>query len=381
VRRRFDSDSTVFSAESRWNAALRYRLDRVPLWLYPGRRPFAMWSVNWLPKTLPLTFGAWQPDIVHLHWIGDGFVPVRWLESIAKPLVWTMHDMWPFTGGCHYSRDCERHQAGCGACPQLDSRRLHDLSSNSAARKASAWKTPGRTAVSPSFWLADVARRSAALRKARVEVIPNGLDGSLFKPGNPVEARRQLGLPEDEHVLLTGAVAAVKDERKGFALLTEAIRACADAGGAKKWRLLVFGADKGPGKESMGIPVSYCGTVDSESELPRIYQAADVYTLPSLQDNLPNTVVEAMACGTPVVGFRSSGLATMIRDGATGRLAEPFSTDSLAAALRDALAGSVRKDWSKACREEFERVYAWPRPAEQYVALYNEMLKDGESGT
>jgi glycosyltransferase involved in cell wall biosynthesis len=213
------------------------------------------------------------------------------------------------------------------------------------------------------------------MRDVRIEVIPNGLDRDLFKPGDRTEARRQLGLPQDERIVLTGAVAAVKDERKGFSLLTEAIQSCANTGAAEKWRLLVFGADTGPGRESLGIPVSYCGTVDSEHELPRIYQAADAYALPSLQDNLPNTVVEAMACGTPVVGFRSSGLATMIRDGRTGRLAEPFSTSSLAAALRDVLESPVRENWSNACRQEFERVYAWPGPAERYVALYEEMLR------
>jgi glycosyltransferase involved in cell wall biosynthesis len=169
-------------------------------------------------------------------------------------------------------------------------------------------------------------------------------------------------------------VGAVKDGRKGFSFLTEALRTCHAHASAAKWRLLVFGADHGPGEETIGIPVTYCGTVHAEQRLPGIYQAADIYTLPSLQDNLPNTVVEALACGKPVVGFRTAGLATMIRDGDTGWLADPFSTDSLAAALRKALDGTARRQWNTACREEFERLYAWPRPAEEYIRLYKEML-------
>jgi glycosyltransferase involved in cell wall biosynthesis len=177
-------------------------------------------------------------------------------------------------------------------------------------------------------------------------------------------------------VLIAGAVGAVKDQRKGFDLLIQAVKACVASGWAEKWRLLVFGAETGPGREVVGVPVTYCGNVKDERDLPPIYQSADVYTLPSLQDNLPNTVVEAFACGTPVVAFRTGGLANMITDGRTGRLAEPFSTQSLAGALRDALSASVEDTWRKACRDEFERVYAWPVPAEKYLKLYQEMMKE-----
>ena len=376
VNKRHVNEEGVFLEGTRWTGALRYRLDRLPLWLYPRRNFFASWSVNWINVPRSFNFDGWEPDILHPHWIGDGFLSLKRLSDSAKPVVWTLHDMWAFTGGCHYSRDCDRFMKGCGACPQLGSQNLHDLSARSASRKAQTWNRISGAVVSPSRWLADAAQHSAVFSRARVEVIPNGLDRDLFKPGNRSEARRHFGLREDERVILAGAVGAVRDRRKGFDLLTQALKACVASGGTEKWRLLVFGAETGPGAETVGVPVTYCGTVSDEKLLPRIYQAADVYTLPSLQDNLPNTVVEAFACGTPVVAFRTGGLANMIADGVTGRLAEPFSTQSLAAALRDAVSGPAQDKQRKACREEFERVYAWPGPAEKYLKLYKEMMKE-----
>jgi len=376
VNKRHGNDDDVVLTGNRWTGALRYRVDRLPLFRYPQRNFFASWSVNWVNVPRSLGFDGWEPDILHPHWIGDGFLSLSRLVHSAKPVVWTLHDMWAFTGGCHYARDCERFTKGCGACPQLGSGRLDDLSSRSAAQKAKDWSRICGAVVSPSPWLAETARRSVVFSSARVEVIPNGLDSNLFKPGDRSEARRQFGLKDDERVLLAGAVGAVKDQRKGFDLLTQAVKACAASGGVEKWRLLVFGAETGPGPDVVGVPVTYCGNVKDERELPRIYQAADVYTLPSLQDNLPNTVVEAFACGTPVVAFRTGGLANMIADGRTGRLAEAFSTQSLAAALRDALSAPMRDAARKACREEFERVYAWPGPAERYLKLYEEMVRE-----
>jgi len=375
VRRKFGSDDSVMQARSRLHAAWRFRLDRLPLYLYPQKNVFAWWSINWLRGAPGLRLNNWDPDLIHAHWIGDGYVPLGWLARTQKPIVWTMHDMWPFTGGCHYTRDCERYQTGCGACPQLGSSKPRDMSSSSVARKTAAWSTVRGTVVAPSQWLGDSARRSAILRNARIEVIPYGLDGNIFKPGSRSDARRQLGLPEGDRIVLVGAMGAVSDERKGFGVLVDALRKCWSAGGTEKWRLLVFGADAGPGLETLGLPVSYCGTVKAEADLARIYQAADVFALPSIQDNLPNTALEALGCGKPIVAFRASGLTGIVRDGRTGWLATPFSADSLATAVRSAIEATYGEEWSQACRAEFERTYAWPGPAKSYMNLYEEMLK------
>ena len=373
VRKSAGNHEGVYTAsprQSKW----RTRIDRLPLLRYPNKKIFAWWSVNWLNSGPHAGWADWTPDLVHAHWIGDGYLPIEWLASTGKPFVWTMHDMWPFTGGCHYTRDCNRFHETCGSCPQLGSHDAHDLSYRSAARKAKAWGAAKGVFVSPSVWLAETAKESTVLRNARIEVIPNGIDGDLFKPGDRAEARKRLSLPQDEHIVLTGAVGAVSDERKGFHLLAEALRICQSKGQAGNWRLAVFGADAGPDESAIGIPVTYLGSVRSESDLPTTYRAADLFALPSLQDNLPNTVVEAMACGKPVVGFRASGLTTMIVDGKTGRLADPFFPESLAAALCDAVKLSSSVQSTNECRQEFERTYAWPGPAQQYAALYSEIL-------
>ena len=220
--------------------------------------------------------------------------------------------------------------------------------------------------MSPSVWLADVARQSTVFRGTPVQVIPNGLDGALFSPGDRDEARRQLDLPSSERVLLAGAVGTVRDERKGFALLVDALRKCATSNVTRGWRLLVFGGT-GPGQESLGIPVSYLGNISDERRLPAFYRAADLYALPSLQDNLPNTVVESLACGTPVVGFRTSGIATIV-DGRTGRLAEPFSSESLASAITDGMSFSENRDWRAQSRRQFRAAVRVAGPCPELFA-------------
>jgi glycosyltransferase involved in cell wall biosynthesis len=373
VRKSSGNHEGVYTAspgQSRW----RTRIDRLPLLRYRNRNIFAWWSVNWLNSGPRPGVADWTPDLIHAHWIGDGYLPIEWLASTGKPFVWTMHDMWPFTGGCHYAGECDRFHQGCGACPQLGSRNPQDLSSRFATRKAKAWGTTNGVFVSPSPWLAKTAKESLILRNARVEVIPNGIDGKLFSPGDQADARKQLSLPQDEQIVLTGAVGAVRDERKGFQLLTAALRICHARGQGRNWRLVVFGADTGPGESAVGIPVTYLGSVRNEKDLPAAYRAADLFALPSLQDNLPNTAIEAMACGKPVAGFRASGLATMIDDGKNGRLAEPFSPESLASALSDMLKRPSPVPWARNCRQEFEHTYAWPGPAERYARLYAEVL-------
>jgi len=374
VRKSDDRHAGSYTAspeQSRW----RTRIDQIPLWRYPNRKIFAWWSVNWLNGGPRPGFDDWTPDIVHAHWIGDGYLPIEWLTSTGRPFVWTMHDMWPFTGGCHYSGDCRQFTAGCGSCPQLGSNNPRDLSRRSSERKAKAWGTATGVFVSPSRWLAETAEESFILRNARIEVIPNGIDGDLFKPDDRAAARQQLAIPKDDRIVLTGAVGAVRDERKGFQLLTQALRICKQRGQTANWRLVVFGADSGPDEAEVGLPVTYLGSVHRENDLPVAYRAADVFALPSLQDNLPNTVVEALACGTPVVGFRASGLATMITDGKTGKLAQPFSPESLASALEEVIKTSSPAHWNRECRHEVEREYAWPGPAQRYARLYYELVE------
>ncbi len=202
---------------------LKLFLGLLPVRMYPNR-PENNFSPALLPDHLVAEIKAIDPDIIHLHWLGAGFLRVETLRRLGKPLIWTLHDSWAFTGGCHVPYACKRYQQSCGACPVLGSSREGDLSRWTWNRKERAWRDLNLTVVTPSRWLADCARSSSLFRDLRVEVIPNGLDTGMFKPGDKEQARKLLGLPKDKKIILFGAVRGTTDPNKGFHLLTKALQ-------------------------------------------------------------------------------------------------------------------------------------------------------------
>ena len=203
-------------------ARIAPRADQLPARRYRHRAP-GLFSTAWLPDLLASRLLAQRPDVVHLHWINYGFVRIETLARIGRPLLWTLHDMWPFTGGCHYAGACGRYQAGCGDCPQLDSASAVDLSSRTMRRKRLAWSGRDLTVIAPSRWLAGLAGRSALFAASRVEVIPNCLDTVRFCPGSKAAARAALGLPQDRRLVLFVALDADAEPRKGFDQLEAAL--------------------------------------------------------------------------------------------------------------------------------------------------------------
>lgn len=275
-------------------------------------------------------------DVIHLHWVAGlfdyrGFLPVA---ARRAPIVWTLHDMNPFTGGCHYDRECGRFGEMCGRCPQLGSHDANDLSRSVWKRKHRALAdlpAGSLSVVTPSRWLANEARRSTLLGDIPVSVIPSGLDVEAFAPREKICARTMLGIPADAKVVLFVAQ-WVGEPRKGFALLAEAIAAM---GGVENLFLLSLG--KSSGAPPLAIPHRHLGAVESEQLLSLVYSAADLFVLPSLQDNLPNTLLESLACGTPVVAFRSGGIPEVLHDRVTGRLAATGDAVSLRQAIIEML--------------------------------------------
>lgn len=303
------ADPAIVSGVSRFEkliALLRPLADMLPMQMYRRRDRRKPFSTAYLPVAQRVRQAVGQADVLHLHWIVHGFVNIAFLRQARVPVVWTLHDSWAFTGGCHLPADCRRYQASCGSCPQLNSNNEVDLTRLNWQRKLKAWQDVDMVIVTPSNWLAECARSSSLFAGRRVEVIPNGIDTDDFKPQDRGVCRRILNLPEDKNLILFGAMGATSDENKGFNLLRQAIAALPQRVSDKECLLVVFGAQK-LDLPDLQVEVRFMGTLADDISLAVLYAAADVMVVPSRQENLPNTLMEAMACGTPAVAFRTGG--------------------------------------------------------------------------
>jgi glycosyltransferase involved in cell wall biosynthesis len=355
-------------------SVLRMKLDQLPLARY-RRTAESFWTVGWVPWHTDRLMRDFAPDIVHLHWVGAGFVPIQALKQFGCPVVWTMRDMWSFTGGCHYTAGCRRYEEACGACPQLRSDDEGDLSRAVWKRKRKHWQGVDLWLVAISDWLADCTRSSSLLSSFPVEVIPNGLDLSRFQPADKETARLAWNFPLDREILVYGAMHATQDPRKGYRELVEAIDRLKAAGRADKLMLAVFGAPKGTELPSLGIEGRNVGYLDDDRQLSLLYAAADVAVVPSIQEAFGKTVIEAMACGTPVVAFDSGGPKNIIDHRHDGYLADSYSTDDLAAGITWCL-GQVKAgvDLGRRARAKVKAKFDIDVVAASYERLYRRIL-------
>ncbi|MDE2228388.1 MAG: glycosyltransferase family 4 protein [Alphaproteobacteria bacterium] len=373
------ADTTILplpNSLARFWAVARMKLDLLPLRRNGGHGPMAsFWTVGWVPSRMGSLARRFAPDIVHLHWVGGGFLPIQALRQFRCPVVWTLRDMWAFTGGCHYTDGCNRYERGCGACPQLHSDQEGDLSRVIWNRKRRHWADVDLWVVPISDWLADCARSSALLHAAPIEVIPNGLDLGRFQPIDKVRARELCSLPADRPIVIYGAMRATRDPRKGFRELLAALEKFRHTAESENVLLVVFGDLKPGDLPDLGIESRYLGYIDDDRRLARLYAAADIAVMPSLQEAFGKTVIEAMACGTPVVAFDSGGPRDIIDHRVDGYLAEPFGADDLARGigwcLAEVRAGSAL---GLRARAKVEAEFDIAVVADRYHALYRTAL-------
>lgn len=351
-------------------------IDLLPNVIYPGRNRAYDWSNNWFPNDAAQVYQFGRYDLLHFHWMGRGFLPMRSLAKLDLPIVWTLHDMWNFTGGCHYSAECAHFEKACGMCPRLDSRNPNDLSARNLRAKRRAYAKKDMHIVSPSNWLAELARKSSLLGDFEISVIPYGLDLQTYRPLDRRSARESLGLPQGARIVLFGAINATRDHRKGFPLLCSAItKLTASNAATKDIQLVVFGSSEPDTSPELGIPVRFMGKLSDDVSLACLYSAADVMVLPSRQENLANAAIEAMACGTPVVAFDIGGNSDLIDHLENGYLAAPFETDDLAAGISWVLSDSTRlAALSQAVRKKCEQKYDLDIVCGQYEGLYRKAM-------
>lgn len=320
-----------------------------------------------------------EADIIHLHWVNQGFLSLNSLKKLlelGKPVVWTQHDMWAFTGGCHYSGSCEKYSTKCQLCPFLKKPSERDLSTRLFAKKKTLYSIASLSVVACSDWMRTLAEKSTLFKNKLSVAIPNPIDTGVYRPLNKQEVRENLGLDVTKKYILFGA-ANVADPRKGMHYLMEALSILSDQSSFNKvdLELLVFGKMNEDMASQLPFKAHAFNFVTDPKLLIDLYNAADVFALPSLQDNLPNTVMEALACGTPVVGFNIGGVPEMVAHKEMGYLAQEKSAGSLALGLYETLFVEDLNEYSKAAREKVLHHYSEKVVAEQFNKLYQSILK------
>jgi glycosyltransferase involved in cell wall biosynthesis len=331
----FPRTHVAYTGVAKLMARARLRLDFLPLQFYPIQN-YSEFSLNWVPSPLPRRIDDFGPDIVHLHWCLNDFAPTPTLARIGRPLIWTFHDMWAFTGGCHYSAGCDRYYTECGACPVLKSTNENDVSRRLWRQKSDIYPRIRNSlqVICPSRWLADLARNAPLLDGVPVHALPNPIDAKVFHPIPKKEARRLLNLPPDGPLLLMGA-ASTSDRRKGFDLLDEALQRYAAMPDAQPLGLVTLGAKIEASAVASGkLKMWNLDFIDDEAPLATLYNAIDLVALPSREENLSNTLAEALCCGVPCLAFDIGGNGDLISHQINGYLAQANDTTDMAEGIR-----------------------------------------------
>ncbi len=350
------------------------RCSNLPLHFLRNDTP-NFYSCYALPNSIAQRIQKIQPDIIHLHWIAN-FISPRALRDIIKlgiPVLWTLHDTWAFTGGCHYGT-CLQWQQQCQKCPLfthpqgfmgLNVAHVHWK----AKRRAYAVKSPHIVAPSQKLW--QKVQQSSLLQHAASSCIPNAVDTNIFSPMSQQEARWQLGIEEDVSYILFGAMAATSDHNKGYDLLKEALTHLPQQNN-KNVQCLIFGAAEG---EKLPLPSTFLGRIDTPEKLALAYAAANVFVCPSREEAFSLTTLEALACGTPAVGFAIGGIPDMVQHKENGYIAKPYDTQDFANGIAYILEDAARHHHMSQCaRKTAEQRYAYPVIAKQYITLYEKLL-------
>ncbi len=325
-----------------------------------------------------------EADIIHLHWIIGVLTPksIQDLLSLKKPVVWTLHDQWAFTGGCHYSAGCRKYRSDCQNCPQLEKDPMK-ITEVLLKDKKALFESDLLTVLAPSRWMADCARESAVFRNHRIEVIPNAIETDIFRPMSKLSAKKKFGIKLECKTILMCALQSA-ETRKGTSELTAAIiyamsypefRSRVEEGNIA----LLFLGEAGCTLENLPVPVKSLGRHDADETIRMAYAAADLFVLPSLEDNFPNTMLEAMSCGIPTLAFSTGGIPEAVSNGFNGMVVPSKDYRQLGKALITLLNDQdLLGEMGLNSREKALKEYRLDVQAQRHCHLYEDLLANGE---
>ncbi|AFY71866.1 glycosyl transferase group 1 [Thalassoporum mexicanum PCC 7367] len=383
VQEKLSDDHRVVTSQTKlgkgW-AKIAPSIDRLLLQRYP-HRDRTTYSLQWLPNNLVERVINLKPNILNLHWVCESFLRIEDLARLQQvlqvPIVWTLHDMWPFTGGCHYSFDCDRYQQKCGTCPQLHSNKENDLSHWIWQRKIRTWPNLNMAIVAPSKWLAEQARQSMFMHLP-IHHIPYGIDTNAYRPIDQSQCRSVLGVPEHKKILLFGAH-SLSEPRKGGDLLIAALQAI-PASLKQDLCLLTLGDGGAEIAQAVGIANLSLGYASGDRLKAVVYNAADLVLVPTRADNLPLVLQESLACGTPMVSFRVGGVSDLVRPGITGALAAPNNALDFRDRIMELLDNPDQlAQMATNCRQIALKEYPLHQQTQQYINLFRSLQVNNRS--
>lgn len=344
-------------------------------YLKPVKIPF---SFTWFGQSVIQHPDVLAADLIHLHWVNHSFLNPKHLAELAKlnkPIVWTFHDSNAFTGGCHVRYTCNHFEAECGNCPVLVDAGPNDISNKIWQQKNDAYQVLDFNIIAPSSWMQNSVLRSSLMKNRPVSIIPNTLETNVFQPQNQQKARTKLNLPLDKFIFLTGFMPSKKDSHKGAAYLLESLELLADKNSidANQIELVIFGNRNTEDVPIFPFKTTFLGTIKDDEKLAACYAAADAFLIPSLEDNLPYTVMESLACGTPVVAFRTGGIPDMVTHLQNGFLAEYRSAASFCAGMEWIKNYPVKEALRQNAREMVMEKFSEKVIAQKHLELYKSL--------
>ncbi len=379
VRDKQSDQLTVCSLPRSWRLRWYFLWERIVIWLHLHLKRRHLFEIDIANVGSDITrlHEFREADVIHMHWVNQGMLSLKDIRKIldsGKPVVWTMHDIWPATAICHLTLDCRQFETGCHHCRLLPGGgSVHDLATRTWKRKQRMLENRKISFVTCSQWLGSETRKSALLRGQRIETIPNPIDTRLYCPGSQQHARQQLGLPREGRIILFVSQRAT-NPNKGMQYLVEACNQLSKA--HPDWSDTVSVAILGGHADEVASLLPFTtyplGYVNDEHRIVSVYQAADVFVLPSLSENLPNTIMEAMACGVPCVGFRVGGIPEEIDHKDNGYVADYRDAADLASGLYYVLVEADYAALQKNCIQKVARCWSQQSVARQYINLYEQ---------